>query len=520
MISATQKERLYESFGAVYFTVYADFNCPFSYALSERLHLSGLEQQVDFRMIQREPQLRCGQIDLELLAELTSEVAEVRRRAPSTEINVPMFRPGSAAASALVYAVSRQDPSAATQLRRRIFRALWVEGMDISRPGMLASLLLELDIDLPSPDSSSNEELSAWQSEWANNTEFARHLPVVISECGETLIGFPLEPELESFLESGSLLSDEMTDGLWESRRRQRILVLDNDAVSLRMIIEQMHDAQVEVVEDFIGLIAHARSFGMPDMVIVNTSLVGSISGSDWWRNWTNSDACPAIPVIHITESRTPEAKAAAFALGAVDVISRPFHPRTLRARLYMHLQALKTQQRINGMARIDALTSVCNRREFDARLSSEWIVAADNSRSLALLIIDVDKFRDYNDRLGHLHGDDCLVKVAKLLNACIQPSGKLLARFDGAVFVVLMPDEDADSALELARETRRAIAASEIPHPASPVGPYVTVSVGISAMLPTHGLGCTLMIEQAEIALFQAKRQGPDRVCVFDEVG
>ena len=109
MYSVTQKERLYECSGAVSFTVYADFNCPFCYALNERLFAMNLEHQVDFRMIQQTPDVHSGPITLELLGELMAEVAEVRYRTPSTEINVPMFRPSSAAASALVYTISRDD---------------------------------------------------------------------------------------------------------------------------------------------------------------------------------------------------------------------------------------------------------------------------------------------------------------------------------------------------------------------------------------------------------------------------
>jgi len=219
MYDATQKNRLFECFDAIDFTVYGDFNCPFSYALNERLFALNLEYRVDFRLVQHAAEVHSEQVNLEVLSALTTEVAEVRRRAPSTEINVPMFRPCSAAASALVYTISRLDPIEAVQLRRRIFRAFWVDGQDISKPGTLASLLLDTGLELASPYPLSNEELSTWQSEWANNTEFDGNLPVVISENGETVVGFLLEPELDAFLASGSLIS--------EPQKRQRILVLD-----------------------------------------------------------------------------------------------------------------------------------------------------------------------------------------------------------------------------------------------------------------------------------------------------
>jgi len=190
MTESTHREWLHECFDALDFTVYADFNCPFCYALNERLFALGLENRVDFRLIQHKPEANRDKIDLTVLSELTTEVAEVRRRLPSVEINIPMFRPNTAPPTALVYKISREDPFQAVQLRRRIYRALWVDGQDISDADLLASLLLDLDIELSSTKVAlSNADLCAWQSEWENNIEFDRQLPILISESGETAIG-------------------------------------------------------------------------------------------------------------------------------------------------------------------------------------------------------------------------------------------------------------------------------------------------------------------------------------------
>jgi PleD family two-component response regulator len=237
--------------------------------------------------------------------------------------------------------------------------------------------------------------LSNWQDEWDANPEFDRNIPIVVSGSGETVIGFPLEPELDAFLQTGSLVSDAVKPGVCEREERQRILVLDKDVESLQMIVEQMRDAQVEVVGEFTGLVASALNFGMPDLVIVNTVLLGGIDSTDWWRNSTDSDLEAAVPVIFVSDDKTTEAEVSAFENGAADFIAKPFHPRVLRARLNMHLQARRSQQQLNNIARVDALTSVCNRREFDMRLLAEWGRGARSDHTLALLMIDVDKFKD-----------------------------------------------------------------------------------------------------------------------------
>jgi diguanylate cyclase (GGDEF)-like protein len=278
-----------------------------------------------------------------------------------------------------------------------------------------------------------------------------------------------------------------------------------------------MRDAQVEVVGEFTGLVASALNFGMPDLVIVNTVLLGGIDSTDWWRNSTDSDLEAAVPVIFVSDDKTTEAEVSAFENGAADFIAKPFHPRVLRARLNMHLQARRSQQQLNNIARVDALTSVCNRREFDMRLLAEWGRGARSDNTLALLMIDVDKFKEYNDHHGHLRGDDCLVAVAQILENCMQRPGDLIARYGGEEFVALLPQAELDGALKVAQDCLDGVLAAKIPHVTSSVAPYVTVSIGVAAMLPIYEKSCTLLIEQADIALYQAKQGGRNRICRFD---
>jgi len=257
----------------------------------------------------------------------------------------------------------------------------------------------------------------------------------------------------------------------------------------------------------------------MPDLVIVNTALLGGVDSTDWWRNSTDSDLETAVPVIFISDDKTTEAEVAAFEAGAADFIARPFHPRVLRARLNMHLQARRSQQQLNNIARVDALTSVCNRREFDMRLLAEWGRGARTGQSVALLMIDVDKFKQYNDQHGHLRGDECLVEVARILENCMQRSGDLIARYGGEEFVVLLPQAEMTGAMKVAQDCLDAVIDAQIPHVSSPISRFVTVSIGVAAMLPIFDKSSTLLIEQADIALYQAKHSGRNRICTFNNV-
>ena len=516
MGNATLTGKQLDDPGVSRFIIYADFNCPFCYALNERLHEMNLEERAEFRMVQHAPSTSSSQVSFAVLSSLCSEVAEVRRRAPSTLINVPMFRPNSGPASLLVNAVAKDHPRQAIRLHRLIYRALWVNGEDISNSDLLDNLLKKLEITSPTGGALKDDKLSAWQSEWADNQEFDGSIPVVISDRGETVIGFPLEPELDAFLNSGSLVSDKILHNVDEQETMQRILVLDNDLQSLQLIIEQMRAVQVEVVEDFGQLVASVLNQGMPDLALVNTALIGGVEGTDWWRNSMDSDLDTAVPVILVSDDKTTEAEVAAFEAGAADFIAKPFHPRVLQARLNMHLQARRSQQQLNNIARVDALTSICNRREFDLRLMAEWGRGARTGNSLALLMIDVDKFKEYNDHHGHLRGDECLVAVAQILSSCMQRTSDLVARYGGEEFVVLLPESDLEGALKVAQDCHAAILNAKLPHVTSNISIYVTVSIGVAAMLPIYERSNTLLIEQADIALYQAKHSGRNRICSF----
>ena len=500
------------------FVVYADFNCPFCYALNERIIALELEDRVLFRNVQHAPRVSSKQTGFETLSILSTEVAEVGRRAPTTRINTPLFRPNSGPASLLLQKISRVNPTNANRLRTLIYRALWVDGKDISDTHILTGLTRELGIEIPEETTADTNALEKWQQIWDSNQAFEHAIPIVISNKGETVVGFPLEPEVDVFLKTGSLISDQLLHGSTELEHRQWILVLDDDVPSLQMIIQQMPDSRVEVVKDIDSMTALLREQSMPDMVIVSMNLLGEFDSSDWWRDTTKFDFEITIPVVFVSDVKTTEAEVTAFEAGAVEFIAKPFHPKILKARLNTHLKARSTQQQLNNIARIDSLTSICNRREFDMRLLTEWRRSTRAGLKLALLMIDIDHFKEYNDHYGHLQGDDCLLLVAQTLKYCNQRASDTLARYGGEEFVALLPESDLAGAMEVAQQCLTAIQTAAIPHATSKVKPYVTISIGVAAIQPAAGLSMTLLIEQADIAMYQAKNSGRNKICSYDD--
>ena len=162
----------------------------------------------------------------------------------------------------------------------------------------------------------------------------------------------------------------------------------------------------------------------------------------------------------------------------------------------------------LEQQARFDQLTGVANRHVFQSALRDEARRQTRRTQTLALLLIDVDHFKLYNDRYGHLEGDTVLRRVAQILRSSAHRVADVVARFGGEEFVILLPMTDPDGAVTIARNTLAAVAAAAIPHQDSPLG-HVTISIGVACWPASAPLDRELLLLQADKALYSAKRQG-----------
>lgn len=169
------------------------------------------------------------------------------------------------------------------------------------------------------------------------------------------------------------------------------------------------------------------------------------------------------------------------------------------------------------ALARRDPLTGVANRRQFDETLDAEWRRARRSRAAVSLIIVDVDQFKAYNDACGHQAGDGCLQAVARALSTVAHRAGDLVARYGGEEFAVILPGLDLEHARALAEAMRNAVEHLALPHPASPVGPSVTVSLGVASRQPLRGDTFAALVHEADVALYRAKSEGRNRVAVSD---
>ena len=179
-------------------------------------------------------------------------------------------------------------------------------------------------------------------------------------------------------------------------------------------------------------------------------------------------------------------------------------------ARLARELES--ANRKLAQLSMSDGLTGIANRRCFDERLAAEWDRAARAGSVLALLLVDADAVKPLNDAGGHLYGDECLRDLARL---CAAHAGEddLAARYGGEELALLLPGCDGPAARRRAEALRRAVRARAMPHPDSSVGPHVTVSIGVAALVPGATQAPQALIALADRALYRAKTRGRDRV-------
>lgn len=175
--------------------------------------------------------------------------------------------------------------------------------------------------------------------------------------------------------------------------------------------------------------------------------------------------------------------------------------------------ELFKLQKELEELSFKDGLTGVANRRMFDNVIETEWLKARQNQQPLSLIIMDIDFFKEYNDCYGHLQGDDCLKQVAETLNGVAARSRDFFGRFGGEEFVMLLPETDENAAWAVAERCRQSLFKKQIPHEHSKVSQLLTISLGVSTIIPSPDGEHNELIDRADKQLYQAKQRG--RNCI-----
>jgi diguanylate cyclase (GGDEF)-like protein len=318
------------------------------------------------------------------------------------------------------------------------------------------------------------------------------------------------------------------------------ILLVDDHLNSLQVLSLLLARHGYRVRKATSGQVAlHTIQAELPDLILLDIQM----PQMDGYEVCTALKADPAtrhIPIIFLTALDDVADKVAAFNAGGADYITKPFQASEVLARVQnqltiqhqqrqlveqnLYLQAeIQERQRLESalrqanldlqrLASVDSLTQVANRRCFDEHLTQEWQRLAREQLPLSLILCDVDYFKRFNDHYGHLAGDACLHRIAQMINQVIKRPADLVARYGGEEFVVILPNTDAAGAVFVAEQIQVAIAQLKLPHSQSAVNSCVTLSLGVTSLIPTADRSPHALIAAADAALYTAKSQGRNR--------
>jgi len=321
------------------------------------------------------------------------------------------------------------------------------------------------------------------------------------------------------------------------------ILIVDDSIVTRTFLTDMLHDAgynsilQAESMEEVFTRFCcgSEATCSRVDLVLLDIHLPGK-DGIEGCHALKQLEEFQDVPIIMISSLDQMNNLEAAFSAGAIDYLAKPPNMLELKARVGSALKLkgeidnrkAREQELLSLMGRLeevnfelqhllvhDGLTGVANRHAGNNFLAREWSRAAREQKEFSIVMIDIDFFKLYNDAHGHLAGDDCLKKVATALQQGLQRPADLLIRYGGEEFMALLPNTGREGAISVGSTIKAAVAAAQLHHGHSATSPYVTVSIGIASTIPGLDMPVERLIDAADRALYQAKQEGRNRICI-----
>jgi diguanylate cyclase (GGDEF)-like protein len=296
---------------------------------------------------------------------------------------------------------------------------------------------------------------------------------------------------------------------------KNSLLVVDDDSSNLMVLSHILQpDYKIYTAKDGASAIQKAEKF-LPDLILLDILMPG-LDGYEVLSALQQSEKAQHIPVIFVTGLNSLEDQKKGLKLGVVDYISKPFDDMIVKLRVALHIKLINQLRTIEYLSTTDQLTKIPNRRAFDNRLNVEWRRALREKQPLAIMMVDVDYFKNYNDKYGHQQGDKALFNIAGILGKTAVRSTDFATRWGGDEFAVLLANSDAQAGLKVGEDLRKNVEGLDIPLDDGTVT-RITVSVGVISQIPKQDSVLDEFISGADKALYAAKNTGRNRVCSYD---
>lgn len=299
--------------------------------------------------------------------------------------------------------------------------------------------------------------------------------------------------------------------------KKPTILVVDDMTTTLLLLHDLLKDTyEVKIAKSGTKALEILESPNDIDLILLDIEMP-DINGYDVCKRIKNNETIKNIPIIFITGRTSQEDEEYGLNLGAIDYITKPFNKAIVKLRIKNYLNLKIKNDMLEKLSMYDGLTNIRNRRFFDETFEKTFSEIKRDKKSLAVLMIDIDFFKPYNDNYGHGQGDETLRKVAKALEKTIKRASDFVARYGGEEFVILLKDINKDGVEAVANNLLNAVRELKITHEFSKIENYVTVSIGASFYNSNSDVTKLELLLKADETLYSVKNSGRNNFAILE---
>ena len=299
--------------------------------------------------------------------------------------------------------------------------------------------------------------------------------------------------------------------------KKPTILVVDDMTTTLLLLHDLLKDTyEVKIAKSGTKALEILESPNDIDLILLDIEMP-DINGYDVCKRIKNNETIKNIPIIFITGRTSQEDEEHGLNLGAIDYITKPFNKAIVKLRIKNYLNLKIKNDMLEKLSMYDGLTNIRNRRFFDETFEKTFSEITRDKKSLAVLMIDIDFFKPYNDNYGHGQGDETLRKVAKALEKTIKRASDFVARYGGEEFVILLKDINKDGVEAVANNLLNAVRELKITHEFSKIENYVTVSIGVSYYNSSSDITKLELLLKADETLYNVKNSGRNNFAILE---
>lgn len=290
-------------------------------------------------------------------------------------------------------------------------------------------------------------------------------------------------------------------------KEKPTVLIVDDMTTNLLILSDLLKDEyQIKIAKNGQKALDIVHSSDEVDIILLDI-MMPDIDGYEVCRELKSNPKTKNIPIIFVTAKDNDADEEYGLNLGAIDYITKPFNKAIVKLRIKNHLELKLKSDLLEELSMYDGLTHIPNRRFFDEVFQSTYKEVKRENKSLAVLMIDIDFFKLYNDNYGHGKGDEALKKVAQALQITLKRPTDLVARYGGEEFVILLKDISEENVKKIALNLLQSIRELQISHEYSKVEQIITISIGVAYKTASSLINKIELLICADEALYDVKR-------------